>query len=160
MKKVVSMFLVLLLSLNLCACGFTSTDPTPATIKDLSGNTVQLTKKELVSIYKENAAKFRNSYSGAEITGVATVSKVKESYENFWGSLALVYTISTEEGWVLELLASKHEEVINLSKGDKIQFNSKISGVSGNTVMLNRIGGSGSLLNAPNEDSTVIKVLE
>ena len=36
------------------------------------------------------------------------------------------YVITLAEGWVIGVMADDHEEVINLSKGDKIKVSSRI----------------------------------
>ena len=157
MKKVLSLFLALVLCLGVCACSSSNSEPAnePAKIQDLDGNTVEMTAKELEDIYKENAAKFRKLYQGATVTGVGTVKRVNNFRDSFSGKTAMVYEIVMKEGWTLKVLEKGHDEVINLSSGDRIQFTSLISGADSNSVHLNRICGW-----PPSEDRSVIEILD
>ena len=156
MKKALSLILALALCLGLCACAVQvgSGSNSPATITDLSGNTVQMTAKELSDIYSENAAKFNNLYDGATITGVGTVEKVENLLDTFGSDRVMVYKITMAEGWELTVLEEGHDEVINLSKGDSIRFASCIKSAWAGKVSLFDIGYSSGLT-----DSTVIEIV-
>ncbi len=136
MKNALSIVLTLVMCLSLLACG-TSNSASPATITDVSGNSVQMTVKEICDVFDENAARFNNLYVGATITGVGTVEKV-EKVENLLEALgsssATAYKIIMKEGWVLTVLGAAHAEAINLCKGSSICFTSRIQSVRNDSV--------------------------
>lgn len=129
MRKYISILLVLVLCLSLYACG---ENDSPATITDLNGKEVQLTAKELCELSQENSVKFFELYGGASITAVGTVKEVNREYEEPDYTAHIVM----DEGWELVVMVKDHDEVADLSKGDKIQFSSKIQGCSDNQIFL------------------------
>ena len=129
MKKVLSLILTLVICLSLCACDNSNS---AATITDLSGNTVQLTAKELGNLYEENAVKYNQLYNGASITAIGTVKEIDcELVDSDY-----MAHIVMKEGWELIVCEKDHNEVANLRKGDKIQFTSKIRRFTGIYVEL------------------------
>ena len=158
MKKALSLLLALVLCLSLCACAVQngSGSNSPATITDLSGNTVEMTAKELSDIYEENSAKFNKMYNGATITGVGTVDKVENLLDTFGNTRVMIYKITMAEGWELTVLEAGHDEVINLSKGDSIRFTSCIkSAWAGKVSMFDVSGYNASTMT----DASVIEII-
>ena len=158
MKKALSLLLALVMCLALCACAAQSNSDSnsPATITDLSGNTVTMTAKELSDIYSENAAKFNNLYDGASITGVGTVEKVENLLDTFGNTRVMIYKITMAEGWELTVLEKGHDEVINLSKGDSIRFTSCVkSAWAGKVSMFDVSGYNASTMT----DASVIEII-
>lgn len=144
MKKTLSLILALVVVLSLCACGGRSSSA--GTVNDQSGNTVQMTAKEICSVFSENSAKFYKQYQCSQITATGTVEKI-DSYLKTFGSIrGMVYVISMQEGWKLIVLEADHEEVVNFSKGDKIKFTSKIDTCAHGYVEMHDIGLKGSTL--------------
>lgn len=138
MKKLIALLMLVVITLNLCACGGSSTST--GTIIDQSGNTVQMTAKELCSIFSENSAKFYKQYQRSQITATGTVEKVDSYLKSFGSIRGMVYEISMKEGWKLIVLEAGHEEVVNFSKGTKIQFTSIIDTCFASYVEMHNIG--------------------
>ena len=122
MKRIFAFILALLMVLSLCACG--GGGGTKATIVDNNGNTVQMSAKELAAVYEENEAKYKNTYQKAKCTVDGTVDSVESFLESYGSSRQSVYRITLNEGWQVTVLEKGHEEVIDLSKGDKVQITS------------------------------------
>ncbi|MCI5524471.1 MAG: OB-fold putative lipoprotein [Dorea sp.] len=140
MKKVLVLIMVMVMAFLLCACGGGGS---PATIVDNDGNTVQMTAEELIAIYDENEANYEKKYQGAEATVEGTVEKVDASLITFGSSNKQVYKIYLQEGWEIIVLQEFHDEVVNLSKGDKIKITSTLQLCSMNRVGMQDIGESG-----------------
>lgn len=140
MKKVISILLVLVMALSLCACSTAPNAPvagasnSPATIIDNEGNAVSMTAKELCDIYSENKAKFDKYYYGATINFTGTVESVQTGFrEN--GSSTTVDSIKFQEGWEVHLLHGWNNNIlVELSKGTVIKVSSKIFSGFANTV--------------------------
>ncbi len=134
-KRILAIIMIMVMCLALCACG----GGTSATITDNDGNTVQMTAKELISINNENESKFKKQFELADITVEGKVEKVEEAMIDFSIRYVDVIHLYLEGGWQVDLLKDKHEEVIDLSKGDSVKVSSKISPaatLSGNYIPL------------------------
>ena len=123
-KKILAIIMILTVCLAFCACGGGGST---ATITDNDGNTVQMTAKELISINEENESKFKKQFELADITVEGKVEKVEEAKLDFSFRYVDVIHLYLEGGWQIDLLKDKHEEVIDLSKGDSVKVSSKIS---------------------------------
>ena len=123
-KKILAIIMILTVCLAFCACGGGGST---ATITDNDGNTVQMTAKELISINEENESKFKKQFELADITVEGKVEKVEEAKLDFSFRYVDVIDLYLEGGWQIDLLKDKHEEVIDLSKGDSVKVSSKIS---------------------------------
>ncbi len=123
-RKILAIIMIMALCLTFCACGGGGST---ATIIDNDGNTVQMTAQELIDISKENESKFKKQFELADITVEGKVEKVEESKIDFSIRYVDVIHLYLEGGWQIDLLKDKHEEVIDLSKGDSVKVSSKIS---------------------------------
>ena len=107
-----------------------SRDPrdTKATVVDTDGQTVEISSKELIALREENSAKFSDKYWATQATINGTVEKVDSQWETWGSTTESVYVIYLEEGWVVTVLEEEHPEVIDFSKGDKVEITSTIQG--------------------------------
>ncbi len=126
-RKILAIIMIVALCLTFCACGGGGST---ATIIDNDGNTVQMTAQELIDISKENESKFKKQFELADITVEGKVEKVEESKIDFSIRYVDVIHLYLEGGWQIDLLKDKHEEVIDLSKGDSVKVSSKISSLA------------------------------
>lgn len=138
MKKVVSLILALCIVLSFCACSGSEGDnpkkTNKATITDNEGNTVQLSAKELCKIYDENSINYEAKYLGAAATISGTVESVGSVY-GYYYSFDVV-KIQLRENWIIEVSELAHPEVVNLSKGQKIEITAPLGWPSkGNVTM-------------------------
>ena len=120
-----------------------SSESVKATIITRSGETEQLSKRELKEIYNENEAKFEKSYLGAEISFVGTVSKVEyDFFEQLGSGRTSMDAIILKEGFKVYLPHDLYD-MTEFSKGDKVYVCSNIySAFSGNYIDLRGTGGS------------------
>ena len=154
MKKKIAVLLslVMIASVLVCGCGNENenagltADSTEikATIVDGDGETVELSSKELLAIQRENSAKFNQQYKDTEATIDGTVKRVENVYKAFGSNSVAVYELYLEEGWRITLLEEEHPEVVDFSKGDKVEITSTIRGVWAGDVEMYRIGHMGS----------------
>ena len=127
MKKALSLLLALVMCLSLCACGNNKdSKDTKAVVNNLYGETEHLSAKDLISVYEENEAKVKANYHFVDATIVGTVESVSTEWDLNPNKREEGYVITLAEGWVIGVMADDHEEVINLSKGDKIKVSSRI----------------------------------
>jgi len=168
MKKLLSLIMVLMMILSLAACGGASSEASnapeveaeteviiPATIIDNEGNEVQMTADELRAVEEENAAKFKQLYKNAEITITGTVESVDAYQMKFGSNNKNVYYVNLEEGWRAIVLQELHGEVIDLSRGDKVEIKSLLRYCGATHMEVYEIGQLGSEWT----DKTVITVL-
>ena len=117
MKKVISLFLVLIAILSLCSCGGEG----KATVIN-HGKTFTLSYKELKAENEENHQRFYESYNNASISFVGSVKSIDSSPS--WNK----YTINFKEGWKLELDDSKrYVDLGSLREGIKLKVDSRIT---------------------------------
>ena len=121
MKKIIVLFMVAVICTLLCACG-----ESPAIFTDSSGKNVEMTHSELMKIYNENEAKFRELYLDRHISLSGTVKSISNGSEDLGYGHVPIYKIELKDGWVIEVVSSHHPEVIDLNKNDKIQVKAKI----------------------------------
>ena len=141
MKKVFSLLLALVVCLSLWACGNDPKD-TKAIVTNCDGVTEAVSANELIALAFENTAKFQAYYDYADVTISGTVESVSLAFDLGPKNLKEDgYFITLEEGWVIGVLASGHEEVIDFSKGDRITVTSKIQYCSGEYVYLEYFQG-------------------
>lgn len=144
MKKLLALIMVMVLCLSLCACGGKSKTNVKATVINNDGVTEKLSSKELCDIYSENEARYRSKYQSADVTITGTVKTVESHLESYGTTTHSVYDIILEEGWEITVLEEFHEEVINLSAGDKVTISSELELVFGELVHMENIGVFGS----------------
>ena len=154
MKKVLALVTVMVMVFTLCACGGSGS---PATIVDNDGNTVQMTAEDLVSIYEENEANYTKNYQGAEATVQGTVEKVDATMVTFGTYNKQVYEVYLQEGWEITVLQEFHDEVADLSKGDKVKITSTLQLGSMNRVRMQAVGQSGYPLRWHDDTSITIQ---
>ena len=124
-KKILAIIMILTVCLAFCACGGGGST---ATITDNDvRNSITKKRKELISINEENESKFKKQFELADITVEGKVEKVEEAKLDFSFRYVDVIHLYLEGGWQIDLLKDKHEEVIDLSKGDSVKVSSKIS---------------------------------
>lgn len=130
MKKIMSFLFIVVFCLSLCACGGESAS---ATVTDYDGNTVQMSAKNLASVYKENGAKFKK-YVGNDISFVGTVKSV-ESASRRNGDNFTTNVIVFQEGWRVIIMEGDYNGLaFELSKGDKVSVSSQIYSCFGNSI--------------------------
>ena len=141
-KMVLLLSLIMVLSMSFYGCGSGNDNDsekvgsevnltdTKASIEDNDGAIVELSATELLEIDEENGAKFDQKYKEAKATIVGTVQSVDSVSESFGSTWKKVYKLNLEEGWCITLLEEAHPEVIDLSKGDKVEVTSIIKGAS------------------------------
>lgn len=125
-KRILSVLLITVICItSLCACGGSSVT---STVTDNEGMVAEMTADDLLEIYHENEAKFEKKYQKAEITIRGTVKSISSDEESIYStpdgisSSMSVYTILLEEDWIITVLSEFHEEVIDLSEGDKVEI--------------------------------------
>lgn len=125
-SKTLTIIMILSLCILTCACGNSGSGSVKASITDNDGNTVSMSSAELMDLYDENSAAYESKYKGAEATITGTVEKISTNMENFGSVTKSVYEIDLKEGWSITVLEEFHDEVIDLSAGDKVTVTSKL----------------------------------
>ncbi len=97
------------------------------------------------------------NYQGAEATVQGTVEKVDASMETFGTYNKQVYKVYLQEGWEITVLQEFHDEVADLSKGDKVKITSTLQLCSMNRVGMQDIGQSGYPLRWHDDTSITIQ---
>lgn len=173
-KNILSVLLITVICITtLCACGGSSVT---STIVANDGSVAEMTVDELTEIYNENEAKFEKKYQNAEVTINGIVKSVSSKDDQIYStpdnisSRMPMYTIELDEGWIITVLAEFHEEVIDLSEGDKVQIVSCIdmsdmSGVATRVLAQNMVYktekvGSNGFKTLELSDNTKITVVE
>lgn len=125
-KKIWSVLLIAVICIStLCACGNSAAN-TKAIITTNDGETVEISSKELCDIYDENQAKYSEKYQTATAKVTGTVKSVESYLQSFGTKNQSVYEVELKEGWSVTVLSEFHEEVIDLSEGDKVTITSNI----------------------------------
>lgn len=108
-----------------------------------SGKVEYLTSAELCAIYEENGAKYISNYQLKTATIVGTVKEVNARHDSFFAGATNEYEIVLEEGWEVTVLRKFHDEVEELSAGDKVKITSDLQLPSGDKVGMHDMGMSG-----------------
>lgn len=108
-----------------------------------SGKVEYLTSAELCAIYEENGAKYISNYQLKTATIVGTVKEVNARHDSFFAGATNEYEIVLEEGWEVTVLRKFHNEVEELSAGDKVKITSDLQLPSGDKVGMHDMGMSG-----------------
>ena len=111
MKKLIKIFVIMLVTLSLFGCA----DPrdTKAQVTDKNGNKTELSANEIVELYEKDHKKFVDTY---QLYGTAKISGTVEKIEG--GSK--LRTIYLKEGWKICVSSTEHPETELLVEGDKI----------------------------------------
>ena len=105
-----------------------------------SGKVEYLTSAELCAIYEENGAKYKNNYDSKTTTIIGTVKEVHVYTASFFSGINNEYKIVLEEGWSVTVLSKFHNEVEELSAGDKVKITSVLQIPFGHEVMMQNMG--------------------
>lgn len=140
-KKLLLVLATAIMCISLGACGKEDvTETTKATLVTAEGETVEMSSKELRDIYAENSVKYTTKYQLSAVTVTGTVDNVRSNMEYFGNIRKTVYRVTLKEGWEVMVLEEFHDEVVDLSAGDKVKITSTLQLVSGNVVCMQYIG--------------------
>ena len=142
-KNSLAIIMVLVLCVLACACGgsgSSGSSSVKASITDNDGDTVSMSSAELMDLYEENSAAYESKYKGAEASITGTVESVSTNMKSFGSATKSVYEIDLKEGWTITVLEEFHEEVIDLSAGDKITVTSNLQICFAGKVEMMHIG--------------------
>lgn len=187
MKKIIALFLALIMCLPLCACNSTGNQPddateaketeaetakpdpteTKATIFTNEGNKVEMSVKDLVTEFAGNEARFNKIYKGATIEFAGTVKSISVDAAVYNGSSYPTEQnlIKFEEGWYLIIGTGTEGEselpydLADYAPGQKLKVRTGIlAGTSGKVVWL--VGNERVLYDRYNTQTTTITVVE
>ena len=165
MKKIINLFLIMLMALSLFGC----TDPkdTKAQITDKNGNNLELSVKEIIKLTENDDDKFYKTYydGTAKISG--TVEKVIEGDEIIQDSTMKLKNkeyrvIYLKEGWAIRVIQANHPETELLVPGDKIVAKGSIESLDDGYILIGRISfraGYGIKIPAC-EDNVEVRILD
>ena len=133
MKRILALFLALLMALSLCACGGDTEaddETAKATIVTNEGETVTMTAQELMDEYDTNEARYKKLYKGAKIDFTGTVATIKTNTSVIVEDNSVKATqnkIVFEEGWCLVIGAENTSfDLAEYSKGQKLKVSTGI----------------------------------
>ena len=143
MKKILSVLLLLAITMSLFACAPTfpegNNDTSTATVITNSGQTKQMTLREIKDIYESNSLLFEKEYVGADITVTSTITKIGGSFElTSWFKCEAYVELDASDSVGCWFHPVREEYALTLSVGDEITVSGKIgmASVSGFDVYI------------------------
>ena len=89
-----------------------------------SGNTVEISSKDMKKLYDTNKAKYDKEYYGAVIEFVGTIKQI-DTNKSWNGDIYADYIVF-EEGWELRMLHGAYSDLSTLNVGDKLKVISRV----------------------------------
>lgn len=126
MKKVISLFLLMVMVLNLCACSGGKN----YTIHRPSGGTEEMSAKDFADLKQNNQLKYSKDYAGCSISGSGKITKIEKgpAYGFYYYTQGYsYYTITIND----EIMILTLEELLpSCEVGDTVSFNAKVQDVN------------------------------
>ncbi len=137
MKRVIPLFLALVLCLSLCACAGGVGKETSVKIVTKDGQTEYLSGKELLDADEANPVAFDEKYYEASVTVVSEITAI-HGRSSLNGHDMNAY-IELKGGWIVE--AATASVVSDLVVGDTVEITGKIWGTFASDIYIYCING-------------------
>lgn len=126
MKKVISILLVLVIILGLCACNADTVPAENTSTKNIYIGSESFTKAEFQNIVNTNEYKFRNTYVGETVTVTGKITKIEGSYKSTNLNHYFEAVVVVDGLWAFEV-SDDNPILKNANVGDSVTATGTIS---------------------------------